>query len=450
MAGMTDAKVKALKAVERPTLHADEGGLYVEVRPSGSKSWLMRYRVGGRAGKQEKVVLGNYPAYSLADARAWRDECKALIGRGLSPAALRRGDAIPAGTAPLALELAERFIRNWCTDAHAKSQERAQASVKVIEAVKAENTVQAFAWRWFEEIAKPSNKNSRNIERALLKDVIPAIGHKQLADVHAEDILSITDRIKARGADQMAVQTRNIMKRMFAYAIARQKCQFNPAAAIQAQYIAKAKSREVALTSDELGRLLRGIYQSSMKRQYKLALHLLVITMIRKGELTGARWDEFDFDAAIWNIPGTDRGTRRNGERIHGMKMGKPHQVPLSRQALAMFQELKALSCGSDWVLPGRNDPRYPISDTLLNQVIRGLEFDVQDFVIHDFRRTASTHLHEEGFNSDWIEKAQAHEIGGVRGIYNRAQYIDQRREMLQWWADFVNEKIGINNIFKS
>lgn len=220
------------------------------------------------------------------------------------------------------------------------------------------------------------------------------------------------------------------MKRLFAYAIARGKTQFNPAAAIEARVIATARSRDVALSTPEIGKLLRGIYQSSIKRQHKLALHLLILSMVRKSELLNARWSEVDFDKVEWSIP---------AER---MKKDKPHLVPLSTQALAMFEELRALSSGSEWVLPTRNSLKQPLSKSTLNVVVRSLDLDVQDFVIHDFRRTASTHLHEAGFNSDWVEKALAHEQQRVRGVYNRAEYLTQRREMLEWWADFVDAQI--------
>lgn len=232
--------------------------------------------------------------------------------------------------------------------------------MKAVERVKAKeaeaqaaDTVEAFARRWYSEIAEPVNSNPRNIKRVLEKDVIPAIGAKQIVDVTVTDILTITDRIKNRGADQMA-------------------------------------------------------------------LHLLILCMVRKSELTQARWEEIDLERAAWSIP---------GER---MKKDKPHFVPLSRQAVAMFEELKGLASGSEWVLPSRGSLKKPIAHNALNTVVRALETDVRDFVIHDFRRTASTHLHETGFNSDWIEKALAHETRGIRGVYNRAQYADQRREMLQ------------------
>lgn len=329
----------------------------------------------------------------------------------------------PRIAAPTVKELAQAFIREWCL----KTREKAKIKEKT---AREADTVEAFARRWYAEIAEPNNSNPRNIKRVLEKDVIPAIGAKQIADVTVTDVLAITDRIKARGADQMALQTRNVLKRLFAYAIAREKATFNPAAAIEAKFIATAKSWDVALTPDEIGKLLRAIYQSSMKRAHKLALHLLILCMVRKSELIEARWEEIDFDKAEWAIP---------GER---MKKDKPHLVPLSRQAVAMYEELKGLASDSEWVFPSRGSLKKPIAHSTLNVAVRALEFDARNFVIHDFRRTASTHLHEAGFNSDWIEKALAHEMKGIRGVYNRAQYAEQRREMLQWWADFVDSQI--------
>ncbi len=417
---LTDTKLRNLKSGDKAYQEADDGGLFVEVMPGGAKVWRMRYRL---AIKQEKITLGDYPTYSLSEARTWRDDCKRLAGRGLSPMALKRGDPIPGDAAPAVKELAQAFIRNWCM----KAVERVKA--KEAEA-KAADTVEAFARRWYAEIVEPANSSPRNIKRVLDKDVIPAIGSKQVADVTVTDILAITDKIKNRGADQMALQTRNVLKRLFAYAIAREKTQFNPAAAIEAKFIAQAKSRDVALSPDEIGRLLRAIYQSSMKRAHKLALHLLILCMVRKSELIEAKWEELDLAKGEWAIP---------GER---MKKDKPHLVSLSRQAVAMFEELKGLASGSEWVFPSRGSLNQSIAHSTLNVAVRALEIDVRDFVIHDFRRTASTHLHEAGFNSDWIEKCLAHETKGIRGVYNRAQYADQRREMLQWWADFVDSQI--------
>lgn len=413
---LTDTRLRTLKARQKTFSESDGGGLFIEVTPNGGKTWGLRYRLNN---KQEKATLGAYPAYSVAEARQWRASCRALAARGLSPMALKRGDPIPHDAKPEVKELARAFIRNWCL----KAIEKAKAK-------EAGDTVETLTWCWYAEVAQPNNSNPSNIKRVLEKDIIPAIGAKQIADVTVSDVLAITDTIKARGADQSALQARNVIKRIFAYAIARQKTTFNPAAAVEARYISQARSRDVALTPNEIGKLLRAIYSSSMRRSHKLALHLLILCMVRKSELLEACWEEIDLVQALWGIP---------KER---MKKDRPHLVPLSRQAVAMFDELKGLASGSEWVFPSRGSLKKPIAHSTLNVAVRALELDVRDFVIHDFRRTASTHLHEAGFNSDWIEKALAHETKGIRGVYNRAQYADQRREMLQWWADFVDGQI--------
>lgn len=417
---LSDTKIKNLKPRDKAYQEADESGLFIDVMPSGTKVWRLRYRLYS---KQEKVTLGHYPSFSLAEARVWRDECKSLVKRGLSPMALKRGDEIPSHCTLAVRELGQQFVDKWCSEA-VEDVRRKEVEKQV------DNSVGKFILVWYEAIVKPQNKKHANVLRVINKDVIPAIGYIQVDEVTVTDILNITDKIKNRGSDQMALQTRNMLKRFFSYAIARQKTKFNPAAAIEGRFIAQASSRDVALTADEIGRLLRSIYQSSMRRSNKLALHLLMLTMVRKTQLTEARWDEIDFDNAIWII---------DGER---MKKKKTQIVALSVQAIEMLKEQKELASGSEWVFPSRNTLNKPISATSLNHTIRTLDLDIQQFVIHDFRRTASTHLHEAGFNSDWIEKCLAHEIGGIRGVYNKAQYADQRREMLQWWANFVDAQI--------
>lgn len=382
---LSDTKIKNLKPRDKAFQLADGRGLFIDVNPGGKKTWRLRYRLDGR---QEKVTLGEYPAYSLADARQWCEECRSMVAKGESPMVARR----------------------------AKKQ-----------ALKEPDILEPFARKWLTEIVPQFNKNPRNIKRALEKDVFPTIGEKALADVTVGDVIAITDRIKARGSDQAALMTRNILKRLFAYAIARQKVSENPAALIDARFIATARSRDVALTPGEVGKLLRGIYTSSMRRSNKLAIHLLLLCMVRKSSLIEARWEEFDFENSEWSVP---------------EKKGKPHIVYLSNQALAMFEELKTLSTNSEYVLPSPSNLRKHISSSTLNSAIRALNLDIRQFVIHDFRRTASTILHEKGFNSDWIEKCLAHEQKGVRGIYNRAEYSEQRKQLLQWWADFVDTQI--------
>ena len=413
----SDTALRNLKPADKPYERADGGGMFIEVTPAGRKTWGIRYRL---AGKQEKAILGEYPAYCLQAARQWREETRGIVAKGQSPHKAKK--ALFAGEIDLFPEDVRLYAVKWW-----KSGVLAGEAAKA-DAIK-ENTVEAFALQWIDNIVADRVENDATIRRVLRKDVFPVIGSRQIDSITAADILDITDRIKARGADQMALVTRNVLKRLFAYAIARQKTAFNPAAAIEAQFIATARSRDVALSPEEVGKVIRAVYRSNLKRAYKLALHLLVLCMVRKTELTEARWEEIDFDKAEWSIP---------GER---MKKDRPHIVPLSAQALEMFRELKTLSCGSPWVFPSRGTLNQPIARNTLNGAIRSLDIDVRDFVLHDFRRTASAILHEAGFNSDWVEKCLAHEQKGVRGIYNKAEYLAQRREMLQWWADLVDQQ---------
>lgn len=394
---LTDFKIRSLKP---PGQASDGGGLFIEAMPGGSKVWRLRYRLGGR---QEKVTLGGYPAFTLADARAWREDCKALVERGTSPMALKRGD-------PATGVREKAFIQRWFPEA---------APVAI--------TVETFAQTWFNEVAAPAVKEPRNIERMLRKDILPAIGALPLDAVTVADVRAIVEAIKNRGSPQMALRTLKDIKRLFDFAVERELIQFNPAAAINARYVATAKARDVALPPGEIATLLKAIERADIKRAHKLALHLLLLTMVRRSELLQAQWSEVDTGSALWSIP---------GER---MKKEKPHLVPLSRQAVDMFEELRHLATGSPWVFPSPWDLSKPVSKTTLNAVVRALDTTgVRAFTPHDLRRTASTLLNEQGFNRDVIEKALAHEATGVRGIYNRAEYLEQRREMLQWWADFV------------
>ena len=351
--------------------------------PSGTIAWRFRYRLNG---KREKVSLGKYPAVSLTKARSKAAECAVTIENGVSPMREKKAAKVAAQT-PQVLE--------------------------------------DFARLWLAEVVEKTRKDSKQIQRYLKKDIFPALGRKRLSEVTPSDVLSLTDRIKARGSEQAALVIRNTLKRMYDYAIGRQVTDKNPAAAVQARYIAQQKARDRSLSKDEIGSLLRAIYRSSMRTSNKLALHLLLITMVRKSELRQARWEHVNFDDGEWVIPET--------------KNGKDHIVYLSSQAKEMFLELKAMAGDSHYVLPSRSNPRQPIAGTTLNVALDAIGFPTdRGFVIHDLRRTASTHLHEAGFSSDVVEKCLNHTIKGVRGIYNRAEYSVQRKAMLQQWADLV------------
>lgn len=366
-------------------------GLFIEVMPSGSKIWRYRYTLSGE--RQSPVTIGNYPEISIEAARERGRKYAAQVAQGISPVA----DAKKDRGAALALD-----------------------SVKV------------FAQYWFkEQIADKSEDYRKSTLRALEKDIYPAIGNKPMGEVTPGDVLAICDKIKGRGSPQAALLARNVIKRMYDYAIARQVATINPASLLVARFVATQSSRERVLSPEEIGKVMRAVYLSDMARPNKLALHLLCITMVRKSELLKAEWSEFDFEAAIWRIP---------AER---MKKDKEHWVYLSTQAVGLFKELKALATSETYVFPARHGRMdKPICKSTLNQAIKMLDMGVQHFVLHDFRRTASTHLHEMGMPSDAIEKALAHTIGGIKGVYNRAQYAEEHKKLLQLWADFVDAQI--------
>lgn len=397
---LTDTRIKSLKPKDTRYRTSDTGGLLLEVMPSGAKIWRYRFQMYGV--RQPTLTIGNYPDVSLANARKQRDEWATLVASGISPK--------------------EAVIANKA--AHL-------------------NTVKAFGLDWLQsQLVGKSRSYSTTMTRIFEKDVIPAIGRMPLTEVKPADILKLCDRIKARGSPKMALLTRNVIRRMYDYAIARQMAETNPATALVARFIATSESRTRVLSGQEIGEVMRIIHQSDIRRNLRLALHLLLITMVRKTELTEATWDELDLNAGVWDIH-EDR-----------MKKDKPHRVYLSQQAKAMFLELKDWSNGSAYVFPsthGREDK--PIHKSTLNVAIRSLALDVQHFVLHDFRRTASTHLHEMGHPSDAIEIALAHKIGGIKGVYNRAEYVTQRRQIMQAWADFVDAQIqgaSVTPLFKA
>lgn len=385
---LTDTKLKALKPRDRVYIVTDSRGLYVEVFPTGGVIWRCRYRLNG---KQEKVTIGKYPSLTLKDARVKRDELMQLAARGKSPAKEKQ---------------------------------------LIKQRLSATTTVREFGERYYNEVVVRDRKDPTDMLPCLTKDIYPAIGEKALQDVTVADIQRLVDMKKAHGFESAAVSLRGVLKRLFDYAVARQVVDKNPAAALPTRFIAKLKARDRALTPEEIRTYLRTLYQSSIRQQFKLGLHLILLTLVRKSELLNARWEHVRLDEGLWEIP------------AENSKTSKPHLVFLSRQAIEIFRELRFLSGTSPLVLPGRSSLDKPFAHNALNHALDGVTFPIAHFTIHDMRRTASTLLHEAGFVSDVIEKALNHTMGGVRGVYNRAEYADQRLDMLQWWGDYVDSLV--------
>jgi integrase len=392
---LTDIAIRALKPREKVYTVADDRGLYIEVFPQGGMVWRFRYRFEGR---YEKLTLGKYPALSLKLARKKRDEAATAAAMGTSPA-------------------------------------RQKQLAKVAEAD--DTTLTEFAARFMRDVQAKERKNNTAPLRYLEKDILPFIGMKLVADVMTEDVRNVIWRKKDHGFDAAAGQIRGVMKRLMDYAVTCGLATANPVLALPMRHVHKAHSRDRTLSPEEIRIFLNAVLTSNVRRQFKVALRLVLMTMVRKSELMLARWSDVHFEEAEWHIPSEHS------------KTGKPHIVYLSRQAIVLFRELEVLASGSELVLPGRGSMTKPFALNGLNQALKiALKGeDIPAFTVHDLRRTASTLLHENGWPSDVVEKALNHTTGGVRGIYNRAKYADQRREMLQFWSDFIENLVENKNV---
>ena len=321
-------------------------------------------------------------------ARAKRDELAAQVAGGMSPAVEAKQRRAGLSTNPTVREFGERYykeqvVRNW--------------------------------------------KDPKTVRRYLDNEIFPTLGEKALKDVNALDVQGLVYRKRDNGRIAAAIQLRMVIKQMFDYAIETRLVTVNPAAMVATRYIGKARKRARVLIPKEIRLYLRTIYQSNIRRQFKLALHIILLTLSRKSELLLARWEHVNFEAGEWLIPEGNA------------KTAKPHIVYLSTQVAAMFRELKALAGDSDLVLPGRGSLTRPFAANALNKALEGLTFDMDPLTIHDLRRTGATLLTEHGFNRDVIEKALSHEAQGIRAVYIVAEYAEQRKKMLQWWADYVD-----------
>jgi integrase len=386
---LNDAKLRSLKPRERPYEKADGNGLFVEVLPAGTIAWRYRYWLHGR---REKVSFGTWPATSLKAARLAHLEARAAVERGESPAKAKKDR---------------------------KAAARAELSNQTL--------VSKFVEVFVQDKVRPVRKNPVQVERYIELDILPELGDQPMGSVTATDAWKVIDRLRHRGAEQAAIQVHGIMKRMFRYAVARNVIPYSPIEAIRSKEVGLAGARDRVLSKDELGEALRRVYESGRDRAHKLAFHLLAITMTRRSELVHARWDDIDLEAKEWRIP---------AERS---KNGIAHIVYLSSQAATMFEDLRSLAGKSEWVFPMRKDPRRPIAVSTLNASMTYVDWGkIPAFVLHDLRRTAATHLHEMNYSSEVVHAALNHKRSGVRGIYNRAQYAEQRRQMLQHWADVV------------
>ncbi|UIU15484.1 tyrosine-type recombinase/integrase [Klebsiella michiganensis] len=382
-------QVDAAKPREKAYKLADGAGLYLEVVPSGSRYWRMKYRFNG---KEKRMAFGVYPAVSLAQARALRDEAKKKLAEGIDPS-------------------------------FAKKEE------KLVRDVQLNNTFQAVALEWHgTKVSRWSEGYASDIIEAFNKDIFPYIGQQPVNEIKPLVLLNVLRRMESRGATEKAKKVRQRCSEVFRYAIVTGRAEYNPAADLTSAMSGHESKHYPFLTVEELPDFFKALAGYTGSLLVVLAARLLILTGVRTGELRGAFWSEFDLEKAVWEIP---------AER---MKMKRPHLVPLSTQALEIVQQLKVMSGQYPLVFPGRNDPRKTMSEASINQVFKRIGYTGK-VTGHGFRHTMSTILHEEGFNTAWIETQLAHvDKNAIRGTYNHAQYMEGRREMMQWYANYMAE----------
>lgn len=388
---LTDTKVRQAKARLKPYKLADEGGLYLYVSPAGAKSWRYDYRLHA---KRATVVLGRYPDVPLAGDDGARERHRAARKR------------VEKGESPARVKQIER---------------RAAAEI-------AGDTVKALAESWYAQKADHRSASWRdNVRRWLDQDVYPAIGSWAITAVKPADVLDLAKRVAQERGARSAEYLRQTLTQVYEHAIRNLRATANPARDIRGAIERPEPQKRAPLTAKEIPAFLDAVDAYPGRLSTKLATKLLLLTFVRKSELLGATWREIDLERAAWRIP---------AER---MKMRDPHIVPLSRQAVECFRELKALASGSDFVLPNLGSLKKSMGASSLNVAFDRMGYG-ERFTPHGVRATASTILNEQGFRPDVIERQLAHaERNRIRAAYNHAEYLEERRAMMQQWADFID-----------
>ena len=397
---LSDVTVKNSKHSGKPAGDklSDGGGMYLLVK-AGGKYWRMDYRF---AGKRKTLALGTYPSISLAQARSAREDARQLLAQGIDPSL------------------------------HRKAQKLQRSATH-------ENTFQSVTGQWHEQWKIGKAQSTANVKwHRLENDVFPSIGPLPINDVTPAMLVAITKAVNARGARDVAERVLNACSQVFRYAIAHGAASRNPAKEIQPSDILpdRAVKNHARVSEAQLPDLLRAIYDYKGRGDWMTSygLQLLALTFVRTSELVETPWGEIDFEKARWVIP---------AER---MKMPTPHIIPLSRQALAIFQRLREMNGHREYVFySARSESRHMSKGTMLQALYRmGYRGEMTG---HGFRGLASTLLHENGFNHEHIELQLAHmERNKVSASYNHAKYLEPRASIMQWWGDYV-ENCTADNI---
>jgi len=387
---LNDMRVRTAKPTEKPYKISDIDGLYLLVTARGGKYFRFKYRIGG---KEKLLALGTYPEISLADARQKRDEARRQVAQGIDPGAARKAQK---QVETQSTETFEILAREW----HIK-----------------------YTPTWAPGHAA---KVIRNLER----DLFPWLGSRPINEIKAPELLSALRRIESRGALDTAHRVRTIASQVFRYAVATGRAERNPATDLIGALPPTIDKHLPSLTDPkEVAPLLRAMdgYQGSFVVQ--CALRLAPLFFVRPGELRHAEWSEIDIEEALWNIP------------AQKMKMKIAHIVPLCKQAIEILKELKPLTGASKYVFPSGRSFARPMSENAVNAALRRMGYDQGTMTGHGFRAMARTILDEVlHVRPDYIEHQLAHAVRDPNGrAYNRTAHLEERRKMMQQWADYLD-----------
>lgn len=387
---LTVREVEAARPGARVYRLYDSGGMYLEVRPSGARLWILRYRYQGR---EKRISLGPYPEVSLRAAREARDEARALLRQGIDPSA------------------------------HRRAQRRTGAE---------QATVEALAREWYETWRQGrAEKTIRTTDYYLRRIIIPALGATPIVELTPQAILDMVLPLVRREAIETAHRVVQRLSMICRYAIRTGRLQMDPAAHLsEALPVVRERHHPAIIDPAEWGALLRAIWSYEGHAVVRAALRMAPLVVVRPGELRGAEWSEIDFDTATWVIPASR------------MKMRQDHVVPLARQVVEILRELQPITGDGRYVFPSVRSRERPISDMTLNAALRRLGYSSDEVVVHGFRASFRT-LGDEvlGFRVDLLEHQLAHQVRDPLGrAYNRTSFLSERREMMQRWADWCEE----------
>lgn len=389
---LTDIAIRTAKPKDKAYKLYDGGGLYLGVQPNGGKWWRYEYRFGG---KRKLLALGVYPDISLADVRERHSQARKVLATGNDPSQVKQ-------------------------------------EAKRLAILNSESTLEAVAREWHEtNLNTWTLKHGKNVIKRLEGDIFPKLGNRPINKVTAPELLSVLRLIEKRDALDLTRTIAQYCTRVFAYAIATGRAERNPAMDLRGALKTPVTKHHAHLKVSDLPEFLQKLESYDGELQTKLGLKLLMLTFVRTTELRGAEWTEIDWDKAEWRIPASR------------MKMKDPHIVPLSTQTLAIFRELQQHNGKWRFVFPQQYKPSKFMSENAMLYALYRMGYRSRT-TGHGFRATASTVLNENGFPPDHIERQLAHiERNKVRAAYNHAQYLPERRKMMQWWGDYIDNVLS-------